>query len=125
MTESRLRGPRQVHMVDSPEAYRQMAREFGARTGLFIGLTENAGLAEAYVSHDRWVIDCVCGNGPSCAPDWPEAVCLECGRVWTPVFPRSWIRIEATLTERTHVRTRNWHLGETVLDLEAETEAQR
>lgn len=104
MTLHRLRqrigNPEIAHGVDSPEAYREHARVFLAKAGMVDVLHEVAERPAAFVSDGRWVCGCACGNGPSAHPEWGLAICLECGAVLRPRFPRDWRVVETVLLER-------------------------
>jgi hypothetical protein len=65
----------------------------------------------AYISENRWVIDCECGAGNFADPDHGIACCFGCGAVHTNVtFPTAETRdaIERTLLERPRRGSRNW-----------------
>lgn len=91
-----------------------MALEFGRRHGFFNRLSPQQTRPEAFVSQGRWVINCTCGNGPSASPEWELAVCLECGKVWQPVFPDRRELLETVLLSRERMANRNWEPAESV-----------
>lgn len=103
----------EAHNLASAADYRELARVFVVRSGLG-GLHERSERPPAYVSAGRWVVDCPCGNGPAAHPGgaegWPDpvAVCLECGAVYRPVFPRDREAGEAALLAREHPHQRHW-----------------
>lgn len=69
----------------------------------------------AYMNHGRWVIDCECGAGNVCDPEWSQIPCIACGRIHTVViYPADRDAIEQALDVRDSVRTRNWMPGESV-----------
>ena len=72
---------------------------------------------DAYVNHGRWVADCLCGSGVACAPDSPEAVCLECGTVHRVRFPKAKDieDVTAVLVARP-LAARNWRPDEQTRD---------
>ena len=80
--------------------------------------------AQAYVNHGRWVVDCptpYCNEAHHAEP----TTCPGCGRTYGPSFPAERVLIDAALSRRVVVETRNWIPGETVARLESENEAHR
>jgi hypothetical protein len=107
--------PEHQHGVGSEEAYLDHARRFLLRHGLRPALVrEVAERPHAYVSGGAWVVKCGCGNAPSAhpggEPGWPRpiAVCLECGAVTRPIFPKDWAAAEEALLERPDPSTRHF-----------------
>lgn len=99
--------PIHQHGVDSEEAYLLYARRFLLRHGLRPSMVrEVTERPPAYVSGGCWVVKCGCGNAPSAhpggEPGWPRpiAVCLDCGAVYRPVFPKDGATAEELLLER-------------------------
>lgn len=110
-----------------PEAYRRLAREILQHNHLAMGLKEapqlvDAGTRHAYVSGGWWVVRCAeqqpdgswgpgCRNCPHAEPESKLAICLNCGRVYSVVFPPQCTAAEEALTARPDHRTRNyfWH----------------
>lgn len=42
----------------------------------------------AYVSDNRWVVDCPrCSGGAAAMPGYPRACCYDCGGIFTVAFP--------------------------------------
>jgi hypothetical protein len=82
----------------------------------------------AEVNHGRWVARCPwCSAALSVSVEDPRFFDPLChndrSAQWaTVVFPDGWEEIEAVL-DRRRVENRNWHPGESVVDLEAENEA--
>lgn len=119
---------RAIYGVRSPGELEVRQRQMIAkmwRHGIQIAQSTRATPCHAYVDAGRWLVDCECGSGVGIDPRWPEARCLGCGAV-IPVsliqFPEDQARahIEAILTKRPHLGTRNWQPGETVESLRAE-----
>jgi hypothetical protein len=80
--------------------------------------------AVAYVNHGRWVVDCptpYCNEAHLAGP----VTCDGCSQTYSSRFPADAALIDAVLSRRVVVETRNWLPGETVQDLEAENEAHR
>ena len=87
----------------------------------------------AYINHGKWIIECP-SPGSSCSaailghPDMPEFFCPSCGNaVWDGkwlhvVFPDETTvhQIEALLSVRPDITSRNWVPPETVDDLKLE-----
>jgi len=119
-------GPREHHMVKSPDEYRAAQMKFitarqaqGARYEVHMVDTP----VSARVDHNSWVIDCECGAGNAVDPLWPNAHCFGCGAIHTNiVWPINREQIEVILLQRVDVTKRNWHTGETEDDLRAENE---
>jgi hypothetical protein len=111
--------PVQAHGVANEAAYLEHARRFLLRHGMPAALVKEVGLGlAAYVSGGWWVVKCPCGNAPAAHPGdgtdaWPRpiAICLECGSVYRPAFPRDWKAAEATLLERPDPATRHYFPG--------------
>ena len=92
--------------------------------------TPTSGTVKAVVNHGRWVVECPNGCGDAlCVSDAARCyICCNCGgKTWYHVaFPRDRKGIEAVLLQRKaqhpflNAPTRNWMVGETVKDLEAE-----
>ena len=81
----------------------------------------------AYVNHGRWVVDCptpYCNEAHLAQPR-QRVTCGGCTRTYTPRFPTDAALIDAVLSRRIVVETRNWVPGETVEQLESENEAHR
>lgn len=107
--------PEQAHGVRSEAAYVDHARRFLLRHGIPPSrMREASERPPAYVSGGWWVCKCPCGNAPQAhpggEPGWPEpvAVCLECGLIFRPVFPKDWKQAEAALLERPDPGTRHY-----------------
>lgn len=91
----------------------------------------------ARVNHGTWIAPCPCAApglprpGMIVFKDTPIAWCLRCenaevGGAWRPVVlppPDEVAAIEALLSARPDLATRNWEPGETVADLAAENAA--
>jgi hypothetical protein len=80
--------------------------------------------AQAYVNHGRWVVDCptpYCNEAHLAGP----VTCSGCGRSYGPTFPEDRVLIDAALSRRVVVETRNWLPSETVANLEAENAAHQ
>ena len=83
--------------------------------------------AQAYVNHGRWVMDCptpYCNEAHHARP-LELVTCGGCTRAYTPVFPADAALIDAALSRRVVVETRNWLPGETVQQLESENAEHR
>ena len=92
----------------------------------------------AYVSEGRWVVECPsgCGNAVVAPESDPWYICIAPPFVcpgtkgWHRiVYPPDKPKIEAVLLRRPEARgfyakTRNWKIGETVAQLEAENEVR-
>lgn len=82
---------------------------------------------KARVNHGRWVVDCECA-GAELAFEEGLFMCLKCfnlkhnHRFLPVVFPRNRQTIETELMRRA-IANRNWGVGETVADLQADYEA--
>jgi hypothetical protein len=92
--------------------------------GLLLRLTgKPKGTLQAYVSDNRWVVDCgVCYGGIAVADvRAPFALCLACGTRWSVEFPKDRKRAETLLLKRLP-ENRHWFpdRGETVDMLEIE-----
>lgn len=63
----------------------------------------------AYVNEDRWVASCPnCNSGMACTPGI-EAVCLDCGSIYSVEFPsQKQIEQAEKILEVRPVRNRNW-----------------
>ena len=76
---------------------------------------------DAYISHGRWVISCICNGAGLTSRSLKVSCCFDCGRVYTRiVFPRNAKKIEEELLKRRDQSNRNWH-GESLQVLMAET----
>lgn len=80
----------------------------------------------AYVNHNRWVVDCPCGNGIIVVPRTDVAVCpdapMGCGQRYPVQWPaaQSLAAAQKALEQRP-IPYRNWFPDrETVADLRAE-----
>lgn len=63
----------------------------------------------ARIELSRWLFVCPCGSGVAVHPDWPDARCFECGRIFTAVvIPAERMRIESVLMKRPAERNRSW-----------------
>lgn len=107
--------PQQAHGVDSEAAYLLHAKRFLLRHGIPPSvMTEATERPPAYVSGGWWVVKCPCGNAPAAhpggEPGWPRpiAVCLECGAIYRPTFPKDHAEAEAALLERPDPATRHY-----------------
>ena len=81
----------------------------------------------AYVNHGRWVMDCptpYCNEAHHAEPGQP-VTCQGCSQTYTPRFPPDAALIDAVLSRRVVVETRNWLPGETVQRLESENAEHR
>ena len=72
----------------------------------------------AYVNHDRWVADCVCGGAELVSPGEPM-LCGSCGTTSKVGFPKDAQMIEKLLTVR-EPPARNWFPSETADELLAQ-----
>jgi hypothetical protein len=78
---------------------------------------------EAYISHGRWVVDCVCHGAGFTSPEFKVSCCFDCGRMYTSVvFPKQRKQIEEVLLSRRDKENRNWIPGELVKELILESE---
>lgn len=78
----------------------------------------------AVIEQGRWMFVCPCGSGVAVHPEWPDARCFECGRIFAAVVvPVDRARIESVLTKRPMDRNRNW-TTETVDELLEENRAR-
>jgi hypothetical protein len=123
--------------LSSAEEVEAAWREFGERVGFFerqrrgdlsTGLRQSRKTLQAYVSGGRWIAACPnCNDGVACWPENPKGCCLGCGTVYRIDHPSEdeIARAETTLAARPNPVTRSWHRhqGETIDELEAETEA--
>lgn len=76
-------------------------------------------MANAYVNHGRWVIDCPNCNGGIRA-DADEVVCRDCGHSYKVRFPGDREQAQRILSHRP-VENQNWLPDtETLADLKAE-----
>jgi hypothetical protein len=81
------------------------------------------GLAYAYANHGRWVADCprpYCSNAMQIWPGDETFRCEgegSCGWTAPIVWPPDPAAIEVILQARPSAGTRNWYVGETLLDL--------
>ena len=105
-------------LVLIPELAQKMIREQGYDT--------KATPLLAYVNHGNWAVKCECGGGEFA---WNEGwmMCRSClnakhAHKYRPVvFPDDRERIELILMARP-MDNRNWKVGESVADLQAENE---
>lgn len=102
-------------------------RRFGVWGTFAMPLGFVAGVeARAYVQRSQWIVACPwCDQTQVTSPADPKMCCPAChndGRSqWARVvFPDCLEAIEGVLNLRPKLDTRNWVLGETVADLEAE-----
>lgn len=97
-----IRRPPSVHPgVNSEEEYKQFARIQLARSGRAgQELIESQEWPMAFISDDRWVVECVCGGGCSASPEWDVAICCQCGIIYRPKFPENYLEIEEALSHR-------------------------
>ena len=78
---------------------------------------------DAYISHSRWVISCICNGGGLTSRSLKVSCCFDCGRMYTSViFPTQRKQIEEVLLSRKEKETRNWIPGESVKSLRTESE---
>ena len=83
----------------------------------------------AIVNHNRWIAICECGGAEVADPSDRRMYCFSCfnilndGYTREVEFPRRWKAIEHRLKERPEPLNRNWILGETLKDLEAQNVA--
>lgn len=81
----------------------------------------HAGETLARFNWGRWVVDCAslfCTSALTLPPGASAMQCHDCGRITDPIlWPDQPGPIEAILSQRPDVRTRNWEPGETLLDL--------
>jgi hypothetical protein len=78
------------------------------------------GVAYARANWGRWVADCsrpFCLNAHKVAPGVGGMICDECGHATEIRWPADTALIEELLLARPEPHTRNWHPGETALDL--------
>lgn len=125
MPLSVIKGPRELHSVRTPEAYRAAhAKQIAARasTGQRIEVHELAAPRPAQVDWESgWVIECECSAGNSTHPEWEVACCFACGAVHTAItFPAQWRAIERLLLARPLQKQRAWVPSETVEELQAQ-----
>lgn len=115
---------REQHRVATPEAYRSThAAKIAAdaKAGARYVVHDSPGLTVAYISANRWVIDCECGAGNATDPAWGFACCFGCGAVHEHVqFPTDIDAIEQALLSRPFPMNRNWRPSETAETLTAE-----
>lgn len=75
----------------------------------------------ARIELGRWIFDCACGSGVAAHPEWADARCMGCGRIYASVaFPEDRPEIEAVLLRRPAEKNRSWSAVETLADLVAE-----
>jgi DNA-directed RNA polymerase subunit M/transcription elongation factor TFIIS len=76
-------------------------------------------MADAYINHGRWVIDCPNCNGGVLA-NAEEVTCRDCGHTYKVKFPEDKEQAEQVMSHRSVVN-QNWHPDtETLADLKAE-----
>lgn len=134
-----LQRPAQRLGVTTPERYEQLQRAIiagnreqdrirGRQTGPWtdgayrdpfdVPEAENPAV---YVGAGCWLVRCPCGDAPSVDPDWAEARCCYCGRVFRHLqIPAEADAIETVLLRRPHPLRMNWHPAETLDDLKQE-----
>src|ERR1051326_1440874 len=124
-----LYGPREHHGAQTPAEYArrhaQHMHEKGTR-GHRSQVHDSPVALVARIDHNTWLVDCECGAGNAVDPDWPVAHCFGCGAVHRQIrVPPIELRqlIEAPLLRRVQPHLRSWTPGETVEQLERETEA--
>lgn len=100
--------PKELHGVESADAYIAKAKAFLVRHGQKPSIREVAERPDAYISDGRWVCRCACGNGCAAHPEWEIAVCFECGTLYRPVFPDGRQLAEAVLLARPHSHNRHY-----------------
>lgn len=125
MALSVIKGPRELHSVRTPEAYREKhAKHIAARVreGHRLGVHQVLRLKAARIDWDSgWIVDCECHAGVSTDPRWGIACCFACGAVHTVVlFPVEWPSIERLLLARPQQKQRAWVPSETIEDLRAQ-----
>lgn len=82
-----------------------------------------AGLAFARINWSRIVVDCPrpqCTSALTLPPGWQWFECLDCGWSASIVWPPNLADIVAVLALRPDPITRNWDVGQTVMELVAE-----
>lgn len=78
------------------------------------------GTAYARANWGRWVADCsrpFCLNAHKVTPGAAGMICDECGHASEIRWPADTAVIEQLLLARPEPHTRNWHPGETTVDL--------
>lgn len=100
-------------------------RSFGVTPPSFPTRASVEHVTHAYANWSRWLWDCpVCHAAQVCTPADPRGYCVECwnaGDGWWPVvFPAEFEQINMLLARRPEPRHRNWLLGESVTQLQAE-----
>jgi len=117
-------GPREHHMVRTPDEYQQAQAKFIAQRqekGARYEIHQVDTPVNARVDHNTWVVDCECGAGNAVDPTWPAAYCFGCGAIHNNVvWPLNRERIEEILLQRVDVTKRNWRIGESEEDLTRE-----
>lgn len=82
----------------------------------------------AEIVHNRWIAQCECMGAEVVDRDIPIFFCLSCfnteieGKTRPVIFPSQINAIENTLLLRPNPMNRNWRIGETVADLQAEND---
>ena len=122
--------PLHVHSVKTEGHYRAMQRAYIAKgrakfhalnwkdPWTFIGVKP-----DVMVDGGKLLVKCECGNYPSVHPEWKLALCFECGAIYEGLeMPPNLDKIEKALAKRKHPAYRGWVKGETVEDLDAQTE---
>ncbi len=107
--------------VQSEADYRAFALDLLRKQGKPQLLVERPETPLAFVSDGRWVVDCLCGNGPSASPEWGVAICCECGALYRPTFPADAATAETTLLARPWPQQRHYQPDrQTLADLQHE-----
>ena len=115
------------------QAYMGFMAEYWIKNGMdgALPLTSNVqGQIQVHVNWGRWIVDCVnCNSAGYVDQETPIWICTECGSPendgkWYGVgWPASQEAIEAELLKRPSMDNRNWIIGQTVADLQAENAA--
>lgn len=77
----------------------------------------------ARVNHGNWIFDCECGAGVAADPGYSAGYCFGCGAIHTNVVmpaEEERLNIEHVLLARPRTANRNWHPGETLIELLAD-----
>lgn len=126
MSYTVILGPRELHNVSTPDAYRRAhARAIGRLVGAGARVMVHVmpGPKAARIDFGNWVIDCECGAGNATDPTWGIACCFGCGAVHEDiVFPPPQVRaaIEQLVLARPRIANRFWSPGETVAHVRAD-----
>lgn len=101
------------------KAHTAAMRKKSLLTGLDFPLTPVDTPVAARIDANRWLIDCECGGAGGAHPDWPDARCFGCGRIYTRVrFPANRAAIEAELEKQAYEPMREWYPGDTIADIQ-------